>query len=96
MYLIPELYNEKIDEDVRMDVDGKRRSPFDVFFYQYMHSKFKLKKITKKHCEEALMSILIFCKEDNRVDLIRRFLGIGDGRLRREILDIYLSLIKCI
>ena len=94
LYLIPEVYNEKIDDDLKCDAEGKRRRQFDEFFYLFMKDKFKLEKITKKHCEESLMAIIEYSKEDNRVDLLRRFLGIGEDKLRREILDIFLSLIR--
>ena len=96
LYLIPELYNEKINLDLKYDAESKKRKQLDEFFYDYMAEKFKLKKFIKKHSESSLMAIIEYSKEDDRVDLIRRFLGIGDTKLRREILDIYLSLLRSI
>lgn len=59
-----------------------------------MKDKFKHKKIVNKNCEETIYSIMKYSAEDKRVDLNRRFLGIGDDRLRREVLDIYFILLK--
>ena len=58
LYLIPELYNEKIYSDNKFDLSNKKRMGFEDFLYGFMHEKFKLKKIIKKHCEETILSIL--------------------------------------
>ena len=92
--LIPEFYNEKIDLDNKLELEGKRKIIMDEFFYNYMSEKFKLNKIIKKNCEQSIMSILKFSNEDSRIDLFRRFLGIGDDKIRREILDNYLIILK--
>jgi hypothetical protein len=92
--LIPEIYNEKIEDDNKCDLEGRRKLLMDDFFYQYITKKFKLSKIIKKNCEQTIMTIFKYCSEDNRVDLFRKFLGIGDDRIRREILDNYLIILK--
>lgn len=76
--------------------------PFDEFFYKFMEEKFKLRKLVKKHCEETILSILEYSSiikidldVDHRIDLIRRFLGIGEDRLSKFVFEIYLVLVKC-
>lgn len=66
-----------------------------------MEKKYKLRKLVKKNCEGIILSILQFSgklkfipAEDNRVDLFRRFLGIGEDKLNHFILDIFLTLLK--
>ncbi len=58
MNLIPEIYNEKIDQDSKSDPLNDKKIPFDEFFHKFMEEKFKLKKLVKKHCEETIMSII--------------------------------------
>lgn len=100
--LIPEIYNEKIDYDTKSDLSNERKMPFDEFFYKFMEEKFKLRKLVKKHCEETILSILEYSSiikidldVDHRIDLIRRFLGIGEDRLSKFVFEIYLVLVKC-
>lgn len=59
-----------------------------------MKEKFKLTKIVKRNCEQMLMSILKFSQEDNRIDLLRKFLAIGEDKVKREVLDCYLMVLK--
>lgn len=59
-----------------------------------MKDKFKLTKIIKRNCEQMLMSVLKYAAEDSRIDLLRKFLGIGDDKIKREILDCYLTVLK--
>ena len=92
--MIPELYSEKINSDVHKDLEGRMRLNFDEFVYNFIQNRFKLKKLIKKNCEELILSIIEWGGKDNRVNLLRQFLGCGENTLRREILDIYLSLIK--
>ena len=101
LYLIPELYNEKIYSDNKLDLANKRRMGFEDFLYNYMKDKFKLRKIIKKHCEETILSIQkyssknkLWLGQDSRIDLIRRFLGLSENKLRSQILDLYLVLLK--
>jgi hypothetical protein len=42
------------------------------------------------------MAIMKYAGEDTRIDLIRKFLGIGEDKIRREVLDYYLILMKCL
>ena len=91
--IIPELYNDKIEYDTKHELDDFKIQ-FDEYFYLYMNDKFKHKKIVNKNCEETIYSIMKYSIDDKRVDLNRRFLGIGDDRLRREVLDIYFILLK--
>jgi len=96
MHLIPDIYNEKIEIDTRADLEGTKKIFLDDFLFKYMSEKFKIKKIIKKNLEEVIMSIMKYCKDDHRIDIIRRFLGIGDDIIRREVLDLYLTLLKSI
>jgi len=59
-----------------------------------MREKFKLKRIITKNCEETVAAVLKYSPEDKRVDLFRRFLGIGEDKLRLELLDLFFILIK--
>lgn len=92
--LIPELYNEKNDYDFKLDLEGGKRTQFDGFFFDFMNDKFKIKKIVKKNCEETIMAVMKYSAEDSRIDIFRRFLGIGDDKIRREIFDKYITIIK--
>lgn len=94
MNFIPEVYNEKLELDSRLDLEGKPKTTMDEFFLTFMKDKFKMTKIIKRNCEQMLMSILKFAAEDSRIDLIRKFLGIGDDNVKREILDCYLTVLK--
>jgi len=91
---IPEIYNEKQELDSKLDIEGKYKTTMDEFFVNYMKDKFKMSKIVNRNCEQMLMSILKYSTEDSRVDLMRKFLGIGDDKIRREILDCYLTVLK--
>jgi len=91
---IPEIYNEKLELDSRLDFEGKPKKTMDDFFLFFMKEKFKMTKIIKRNCEQMLMSILKYAAEDTRIDLLRKFLGIGDDKVRREILDSYLTVLK--
>lgn len=93
--LISELYNDRIESDfdhlIRLKIDN---ISFDRFFYNYMLDKFKLKKLTDKNIEEVIKSVLVFAQEDERVNIFRKFLCIGDDGYRKEILEYYLLIIK--
>jgi hypothetical protein len=96
--LIVDIYNEKIYENSKIEFDKNdihRKKKLDIFFYDYMHNKFKMKKMVKQHCEETIMSILKYNMEDPKIDLFKKFLGVGDEQYRREIFDSYLLLLKC-
>ena len=102
MNLIPEIYNERLEYETKTDIANNKKIPFDEFFHKFMEEKFKLRKLVKKHCEETILSILEYSSilrinldEDNRIDLVRRFLGIGDDKLNKFIFEVYLILIKC-
>lgn len=59
-----------------------------------MKDKFKMTKIINRNCEQSLMSVLKYSGEDKRIDLFRKFLGIGDDKVKRELLDCYLTILK--
>ncbi len=101
MNLIPEIYDEKINLDGKMDLENKRRLEVPVFFLKFMEDKFKFKKIVKKNCEQTIISILkysgitsLIVDEDKRIELVKEFLGLKNEKLRREIFDHYLTLLK--
>jgi hypothetical protein len=96
MHFIPDLYNEKIEGDSKADMEGSKKLFLDDFLFKYMSEKFKLKKIIKKNTEEIIMTIMKCSKDDVRVDVLRRFLGIGEDKVRREVLDMYLIFLKSI
>jgi len=91
--IIPDLYNDKIDYDLKHEMDDFKMT-FDEYFIKCMNEKFKLKRITRKNCEDTIAAVLKYSNEDKRVDLFRRFLGIGEGKLRLELLDLFFVLIK--
>lgn len=80
--------------DSRLDIEGKNKTTMDDFFLRYMKEKFKMTKIVNRNCEQMLTSILKYSTEDSRIDLMRKFLGIGDDKIKREILDSYLTILK--
>lgn len=59
-----------------------------------MKDKFKLSKIVKKNTEQKILSIINYSSLDHIVNLLRKFLGIGDDKIRREILEYYLITLK--
>lgn len=94
MSFLPDLYNEKIENDHQADMDGGKKLFLDDFLFKYMTEKFKLKRIINKNTEEIIMAVMKYSKEDPRIDLLRRFLGVGDDKIRREVLDMYLTFLK--
>lgn len=66
----------------------------DEFLIKFMREKFKLTKIIKKNCEQTILSIIKYSPEDIRIDLLRRFLGVGDNKIQREVLDCFLTILK--
>lgn len=91
--IIPDVYNDKIEFDLKHEMDEHKKT-FDEFFLAYMTEKFKLKRIIRKNCEETIAAVLKYSPEDKRVDLFRRFLGTGEDKLRLELLDLFFVLIK--
>ena len=89
--LIPELYHEKMESDSILDVEGFNRLTFNEFFCVFMKGKFKL---IKTNTEQAVLSILKYSVEDQRIDMLRKFLGIGEGKIQREVMDCYFTLLK--
>ena len=93
--LIPEIFNDKIQLDNKCEMDSTQKKMFDIFFYEYMQERFKMKKLISQHCEETILAILKYSSEDSRIDIFRKFLGISNDRFRRDILDLYLIILKC-
>jgi len=91
---IPELYNEKMQCDTRLDLEGKMKMTLDEFFLKYMKDKFKMSKIINKNTEQMILSIIKYSPEDHRIDLLRKFLGIGDDKVKKEIFDSYILTLK--
>ena len=63
--MIPEVLNEKIESDNRMEVEKSNKLQLDEFFVELMKTKFKLKKLVKKHCEETIMAIQKYAGKKN-------------------------------
>lgn len=93
--LMVDVYNEKINEDLKLETEPWNKKKLDHFFFDYMTQKFQSNKSVKQHIEQTIMAVLTYAPEDSRVDNFRKFLGIGDSQIRREILNIYLVLLKC-
>ncbi len=91
--LIAEIYNDKIEYDLKHEMN-EFKMLFDEFFIKFMTDKFKLKKIIRTNTEKTIISIIKYSVQDKRIDLARRFLGIGEDKLRIELLDIFFVLIK--
>jgi len=93
LYIIPELYNEKVVNNLRLEIENKKKEFFDMFYYNYLKDKFKIDKIIRGHIESTILGVLKYSIEDSRIDTFGRFLGIGN-KLRREILDIFLIFLR--
>jgi hypothetical protein len=59
-----------------------------------MKEKFKIQKIAKRNTERTILAINNFSEEDNRIKIFKKFLGISDTKIRTEILDNFLILLK--
>lgn len=95
--LIADVYSEKISQDNTLEkLSSQSTKKFDVFFHDYMEKKFKIKNTIKKHCIESILSIIKYSNEDDRVNIFRKFLAIGDKQTHQEMVDIYLILLKSI
>jgi hypothetical protein len=92
--LIAELYSEKIENDNKCEAKEIFKLSLDEYFYLFISEKFKLSKIIKRNCQQTLLAIFKYAEEDPRINLFRKFLGVGEDKYRREILDNYLILIK--
>ena len=57
LFFIPMLYDEKLLDNLKREMDGMVNGNFDIFFYDYMKNKFKLEKLVRKHIEETLLAI---------------------------------------
>ena len=80
--------------DNKYDLEDKYHLHFDEFFLKFMKEKFKLEKILKKNIEQTVMSIIKYSSNDPRIESSGKFLGIGNIKLRTEILDLFLILLK--
>lgn len=83
-----------MEMDSRLDIEGKMKLTMDEFFVKFIRDKFKMTKIVKRNCEQMIMSIIKYSTLDSRIDLLRKFMGIGEERIKREILDCYLTILK--
>jgi len=92
---MPDFYLEKIDIDFKNTVDGRYfgKTKLNTFYIKFFEDKFKMQNIVKNALEEYTMSILKY-SDDYNIDLLRRFLYIGEDSLRAEILELYLVLLK--
>lgn len=53
-----------------------------------------MSKIMKRNTEQIISSIIKYSSQDHRIDLLRKFMGIGDDKIKREILDCYIFTLK--
>lgn len=63
--LIPEIYNEKILSDNKQESEGNNKLQFDLFFYEFMQNKFKLRKLIDNNCESTIMAIIKYAGKFN-------------------------------
>ena len=80
--------------DAKLEMEGLFKTTMDEFFMSFVKDKFKLSKIIKKQCEQTIISVMKNSAEDFRIDLFRKFLGLGEDKIKREVLDCYLSILK--
>ena len=66
----------------------------DEFLIKYLKEKFRLSKIVKKNCLQALLAVTKYSSEDIRIDYFRKFLGIGQHKIRTEVIDNYFIILK--
>jgi hypothetical protein len=59
-----------------------------------MKEKFTIQKIQKRNIERTLLALYNFSEDDDRIRIFKKFLGIGDVKIRTEILDNFLLLLK--
>jgi hypothetical protein len=83
-----------MQNDSTRELEGKFKTTLDEFFVFYMKDKFKMSKIIKRNTEQMISSIIKYSSVDTRIDLLRKFLGIGEERTRKEILESYLITLK--
>lgn len=93
LYLIPEIYNERVLYNIRQELNGNQKSTFNSFFYSYMKGMFKLDSLIKNNIESVVLGILKYSAEDSRISFFGKCLGI-DSVLRTEILDSYLIFLR--
>jgi hypothetical protein len=67
---------------------------FDEFFIYYMKDKFKMSKIVNNNAEQMILSIIKYSPDDQRIDMFRKFLNIGDDKIKKEIFDCYIIILK--
>ncbi len=94
--LIPEILNVKRSFEISNSNNNDEfvYKQFDEFFFNYMKSKFKLRKITSKHIAECILALLNYSKEDKRIDLFRRFLKVGNYSIKSEVVDALLIILQ--
>ena len=93
--LIPDLYRSKAKDNIIKENENLPKINFDEFFLLFMKEKFKLQKIVKKNAEKTIKAVLLYEKEDQRIFLFKRFLGLHNkDKVIREVFDIYLILLQ--
>ena len=93
--LIPDLYRSKAKDNIIKENENLPKINFDKFFLLFMKEKFKLQKIVKKNAEKTIKAVLLYEKEDQRIFLFKRFLGLHNkDKVIREVFDIYLILLQ--
>lgn len=93
--LIPEILNHKRSFELENSERGAIIfDQFDEYFFNFMKSKFKLRKVTNKHCAEFILGLLRYSKDDKRIDLFRRFLCIGDNPIKNEAVNVILVILQ--
>ena len=93
--LIPDLYKGKIKDNILKEKENLSKLNFDDYFFEFMKEKFKLPKLIKQNIEKTIKAVLSYEKEDPRILLFKRFLGINNkDKILREVFDIYLLLLQ--
>jgi len=80
--------------DNKYEFQNQYHLNLDAFFLQFMKERFQIKKVFKKNIEQLLSAIFKYCNEDKRINLFKNFLGMSERKIKTEILDCYLLLLK--
>ena len=73
---------------------NKKKLHFHEFFYEFMKAKFKTKKLIEQRTEQVVESIIRYAGSDPRVEIVRKFLNIGDNSIKRVLYESFFLVLK--
>lgn len=94
--LIVDVYEAKLQNDYHNDLKKHQRMYFDEFFELFMKERLKIDSVVKDCSEKAISSIIKYSRSNFQIDLFKRFLCIGELKIRRQALDIYLVILNAL